>query len=177
MLQLYLCNWLILITLMVNNVIFVELCLHYYTYHINIIKIFLSLLLLLLITAIINSITLSSLLLLLYSLWCYTSIFFIYAINYTCIIRFVLLNLYGCCYYTGYTLPTHEQQTYCSCYSLQIDKKWWRKVPMSPFYRINCLFLKTHQPFGEGFTLEENYLKATLLLRHPYDAAFTSYKR
>ena len=104
--------------------------------------------------------------------------FFVYAINYTCITKFVSLNLYGCCYYTGYTLPTQEQQDYCSYYSLKLDKEWWRKVQESPFYRINCLFLKTHQPFfGENFTLEENYSKATLLLRHPYDAAFTSFKR
>ena len=104
----------------------------------------------------------------------------------TCIIIYyyllILLYLhcyyicYCCCYNTGYTLPTQQQQNYCSYYPLHRNETSWSLMTKSSSYRINCLFLKTHQPYGEA-RVPENYSRATLLLRHPYDSSFVSFKR
>ncbi|XP_067950990.1 serine/arginine repetitive matrix protein 5-like isoform X2 [Watersipora subatra] len=73
-----------------------------------------------------------------------------------------------------YTWPRKKQQSECSYYGDMIKLEAFELAAINS---TNCLFLKNHEPWGLLLNPNEFAVRSTLLLRHPFDAAFSEYKR
>ena len=71
-----------------------------------------------------------------------------------------------------YTWAREKRHEECEVYGSRLRSK------IHNITRSRCLFYKSHEPWWHAVQgLSEYSVRGVLLLRHPYDAAFSEYKR
>ena len=73
-----------------------------------------------------------------------------------------------------YTWPREKRHDECEVYHRE---KATPDQHMKNVKRSHCLFFKSHEPWYLQKDVNRYSVRGALLLRHPYDAAFSEYKR